>query len=769
MSVYVYYCSGHGYGHATRVSAFTCHLHSLREDEGRPTVNIVSSAPEHVFSEAISAGAVYRYADWIDPVIVQPLAYRVDREKSVQVLEAFLSKKSGFLETERRWLSEVGAKCVLSDAAFLGCMAAKLAGVPSILITNFTFDSVYSFLSTSLVDDPDSSDTPISPSDLSPLVSQIHEGYKHADLLILLPGNIPIPSFFSDPRVALPSHEWVDPQTRRFKKDVTQHLEVLERVSLNDAGPDLSTSPSLELHPRIPFPAHTPLGASQKQIKRRVICAPLIVRPPSGPPSAPSETLKSNSALAPVHLSPYTQAGRSQILTSIGVPPHLHEINKTKILVVSFGGQVFRCPNPPKPTRAPTPTSKTSEVAGLGLGLGLEFTTPAFGIGGGVEHARLSPTQETIPTENGSRLTQKQAPTPLQLEDHRKIDPRPVLGSPRLTTPTIQILNSLDGKLDGMNGFSSSSAQYMNIWIPGAPGPSLSPMLGTVTAEGDVFGQEVVGHRTTDVGIGIKEYDHHYDGFIQEEEHEQASRPEILGPPLEDLPQLLPDDSWIAIVCGVSKEQWERSKTEASNGSGNEGGEEKDGLGLDLPPNFFIVPPPSSESQTQVHFPSLLALSDCLLGKLGYGSVSECIDSQTPFVFVSRPLFVEEWGLRRVLEDVVDEEKDEKDEKDKVRKGRWMERTVGIEMSREEYEGGRWAARIMEAVGRRETNKTNKTVKRMEEGTGRDLDTGTGTEIEVGPSAAIGTVGIRKREKEGRELALKIVEWVRECWEGVDV
>jgi len=64
-----------GYGHATRVSAFSCHLLDLDiEDEGRPTVYIVSSAPQHVFSEAMERGALYRYADWIDPVIVQPLA-----------------------------------------------------------------------------------------------------------------------------------------------------------------------------------------------------------------------------------------------------------------------------------------------------------------------------------------------------------------------------------------------------------------------------------------------------------------------------------------------------------------------------------------------------------------------------------------------------------------------------------------------------------------------------------------------------------------------
>lgn len=46
--------------------------------------------------------------------------YRVDRQKSVEVLQSFLSQKDSKLEQERRWLIEIRADAVLSDAAFLG-------------------------------------------------------------------------------------------------------------------------------------------------------------------------------------------------------------------------------------------------------------------------------------------------------------------------------------------------------------------------------------------------------------------------------------------------------------------------------------------------------------------------------------------------------------------------------------------------------------------------------------------------------------------------
>lgn len=45
--------------------------------------------------------------------------YRVDRQKSVEILKAFLDKKEQKLAEEVRWLRRIKANAVLSDAAFL--------------------------------------------------------------------------------------------------------------------------------------------------------------------------------------------------------------------------------------------------------------------------------------------------------------------------------------------------------------------------------------------------------------------------------------------------------------------------------------------------------------------------------------------------------------------------------------------------------------------------------------------------------------------------
>ncbi|KAF9485183.1 hypothetical protein BDN70DRAFT_871569 [Pholiota conissans] len=623
-----YYCSGHGYGHATRVSAFARHL--LSEDEGnRPIIYIVSSAPEHVFADSIACGARYRFAE-IDPVIVQPLAYRVDRKKSVEVLKKFLDKKEELLERERKWLIEVQAHGVLSDAAFLGCLAARAAGLPSVLITNFSFDSVYSYLSTPLRDvapprhpaleeHPTAaildmiSDDPIPHAELAPLVEQIHAGYRCADLLIRLPGHIPLPSFFTAP--PLPSYEWVHVDTRQLRVDILESLKM---------SPDeLALLPSLPWTPSVRRP--------KKVLKRSVVQAPLLVRPPTAESSV------------------YTPEGRARLLESIGVPPELHDPAKTKILIVSFGGQVFRRPGSShgSSSRASSrPHSRNASQEDIGKLVNphphspLDYFAPTIDSEAGIQPSRPPPKQST------SNFAAHILPTNLSLSD-TDLASLPACKS-RLATPN-------------------------HIWIPGAP-PASKPLFSPSLQPSTVIIPQINTIPPTPAAAATFEFDEY-----------------------EDVPQLLPDASWIAVVCGVSKEQWNNSL----RGDKDE----------ELPEGFYVAP-------RDVYMPDLTAVGDVLLGKLGYGTVSECVDACTPFVYVSRPLFIEEHGLRLLLD----------------------QEGTGLELAREAYEAGDWAAAVSEAFAK---GKKAKDVKRLDMARG---------------------VGVDRREEEGRKLAGTVTDWVTEWW-----
>ncbi|KAL3502183.1 hypothetical protein ACH5RR_036632 [Cinchona calisaya] len=75
---------------------------------------------------------------------------------------------------------------------------------------------------------------------------------------------------------------------------------------------------------------------------------------------------------------------------------------------------------------------------------------------------------------------------------------------------------------------------------------------------------------------------------------------------------------WLCLVCGASDSQ-------------------------ELPPNFIKL-------AKDVYTPDLIAASDCMLGKIGYGTVSEALAYKLPFVFVRRDYFNEEPFLRNMLE-----------------------------------------------------------------------------------------------------------------------
>ncbi|KAH9902735.1 hypothetical protein C8Q73DRAFT_750066 [Cubamyces lactineus] len=631
---FVYYCSGHGYGHATRVSAFASHLLRL---ESRPTVHIVSSAPKHVFSDSVALGALYRNAN-IDPVIVQPLAYRVDRRKSVEVLEKFLLEKDLKVAEESQWLRSVKADCVLSDAAFLGCLAANEAGIPSVLITNFSFDSVYSYLSTPFIDEPPKldlaadalcppthqahgdlePDVPISLEELAPLVSQIHAGYRCADLLLRLPGAIPLPSFAVQP--GLPSPEWVDRQTRTFTSFVVNHL---------------SQSPSsYKLHPQIPFPPAFP----PKPLPREVRSAPLLVRP-------------TDSRV-------YTPEGRSVLLTSIGVPAHLHDPEHTKILIVSFGGQVFHKPHSRSHSRTPSKAETPKDML-------VELRLSTNGSAHPTDLAiPLADTQDSLidPQTHAQALSDALKNAAL----NRPEEARPPVTAPATQNPPRAIPAHVALDVDHPHTRPRGLSQLR---VAGAP-PAAVPTSPRVPSQMPAF-------------VTIPPTPRPVDGF-------EASEPNWEGGAVDGAEvevRILPDESWIAIVCGVPKD-W-----------GREDGEE-------LPENFFVAP-------RDVYMPDLTAVADVLLGKLGYGTVSECVDACTPFVYVPRPLFIEEHGLRLFLE----------------REG------VGVELSRAQYEQGEWANAIETAW---HAGRAAKMRKRAEGETG-------------------------KRMEEGARMAREIVEWA-ESW-----
>ncbi|KAI8884354.1 hypothetical protein K501DRAFT_332676 [Backusella circina FSU 941] len=187
MFVTCFYVSGHGWGHATRANKIITELLKLKYK-----VYIVSNAARFIFEQVIELGAIYRQAA-IDGGVVQPLAYTVDRQKTIENLDNFISKRAAISSTEIEWLKSIQANCVLCDAPFLPCAAAKAISIPSVIVSNFTFDQVYLGL---LSKENDALDQK-----LLELIDIVIADYRCANLLLRLPGAIRIPSFDDSPQL----------------------------------------------------------------------------------------------------------------------------------------------------------------------------------------------------------------------------------------------------------------------------------------------------------------------------------------------------------------------------------------------------------------------------------------------------------------------------------------------------------------------------------------------------------------------------------------
>ncbi|CEQ41688.1 SPOSA6832_03426, partial [Sporobolomyces salmonicolor] len=330
---FAFYTSGHGFGHATRVSALSTEL--LKAGHG---VTVVTNAPPLPFAAILPPSSLAaapngisldlpRYAAYrrrnVDAGIVQPKAYDVDRRATYAVLEGFMQAREQILEEEIGWLKQEGIEAVLSDATFLGwsveAAAAAGAGIPAIIVSNFTFDSCYSYLShpalPPTVAGADYPEAPLSPLELDPLVNQSIADYACASLLLRLPGAIPIPAFDTD--VCMPAGRWVSDDRTCFVPEVEA---ILSRPT--SAIPSVSNG------------------------TKKVVNVPLIVRPPS--PSANRPEF------------------RRDLLASMGVPDSLMD---SKVLLVSFGGQAIPRPRsrPPSPLSSPLqrPSSILSSSASL--------------------------------------------------------------------------------------------------------------------------------------------------------------------------------------------------------------------------------------------------------------------------------------------------------------------------------------------------------------------------------------------------------------------
>jgi hypothetical protein len=136
-----FYVSGHGLGHASRDVELIAEMLRLDPHAG---IVVRTSAPSWIFGRLTGSRVEVQRCD-TDSGMVQLDSLRIDVEESARSAAAFYAGFGRRAESEAALLHSLGARLVVADVPPLACAAAHLAGLPSVLVANFTWDWIYAF------------------------------------------------------------------------------------------------------------------------------------------------------------------------------------------------------------------------------------------------------------------------------------------------------------------------------------------------------------------------------------------------------------------------------------------------------------------------------------------------------------------------------------------------------------------------------------------------------------------------------------------------
>ena len=165
-----FYISGHGFGHASRQIEV---INALQR--ARPDVDVVirTSAARWLFDRTVR-GPFILIDGAADTGVVQIDSLRLDEAATIRAAAAFCRTFGARAADEAVILREHGARVVIADAPPLACMAAAVAEIPCVVVSNFTWDWIYEGYAEQLSIAPD-------------LISRIKDAYQRASAAWRLP------------------------------------------------------------------------------------------------------------------------------------------------------------------------------------------------------------------------------------------------------------------------------------------------------------------------------------------------------------------------------------------------------------------------------------------------------------------------------------------------------------------------------------------------------------------------------------------------------
>ncbi len=158
-----FYVSGHGFGHAVRQIAIINALGARLPHLG---IVIRTAAPRRLFDQSVRVPTTFIEGP-NDTGVIQIDSVRLDERATIAAAADFHRTLPERAAHEAAILETHDAALIISDAPPLACAAAAVARIPSVVVSNFTWDWIYEGYEAQLAAAPG-------------LLSAIRDAYGHA-------------------------------------------------------------------------------------------------------------------------------------------------------------------------------------------------------------------------------------------------------------------------------------------------------------------------------------------------------------------------------------------------------------------------------------------------------------------------------------------------------------------------------------------------------------------------------------------------------------
>jgi UDP:flavonoid glycosyltransferase YjiC (YdhE family) len=160
----IVYVSGHGYGHAARMSGI---LQSLLQLRPGWKVVLRTAAPDWIFPRSVDV----QRAEIDSGITETPDSLAIDEAATVRALHRFAGREAEVIKRESDFVRHCRANLLVADIPYLAGEVAAATGVRCIAVGNFTWDWIYEHML----------------EEGSPLVDRMRESYSRMAVALRLP------------------------------------------------------------------------------------------------------------------------------------------------------------------------------------------------------------------------------------------------------------------------------------------------------------------------------------------------------------------------------------------------------------------------------------------------------------------------------------------------------------------------------------------------------------------------------------------------------